>query len=1015
MKQDIKYTGFSANPSDHEAPDGDLTTALNLVPEDGQIKPIFQPEDICTLPRGCKFIYIHKTAVFIHYIAIDPIYNRLYWINASEATGTIVREYIEAEEYEVGDVVLHQELGYVKFTAHHTAGAALTGYEITSTAAQPTLNILRIFDSSQTIRQVNSIGNTLVVLSNGGINYFLWKTTFYHYIGNHIPELPLSFGLQGEPKTSSEFTVGSFDAGDFLHVPSGSTPKVKLPWGSTTNMDNNITTLTNSVLAEVNKFIKEQGTDKGKFIMPFFVCYAYRLYDDTLTMHSAPVLMVPNSGAAPQVNITSNSTTTGSTSANCYTSIKARVGSIVCDLDYACIDSAAKTALQDWSDIVKSIDIFISAPIYTYDQSGRIQGFEYSNAFQDYTISFVRGVSESCSVNNGTLSFSNAEMFRYRKTPVFPLIFTSSNQNYRFILPTKTDEQVEKEICECCNFYLLKSINIDAIECITSTTSTVVNLPVRIGNDRDIKSTRKVIDIEEDYLEALVAREEMEMAKEFDSHDIIIPTYSYVYNQRLNLANINKSLVMQFNPATFVPYFQPENDTQSLSMVLSQDGTYVTITFGTNRTEIYMKIVQDSKVIVTKSPSCAVLGREAPFIYFYYPNGNAENAYIYKEGPGFLQQEKNVITLPLKKHVNLNGTFFFDGWNPTLDQTGWITGIVPHGTIPSLTTDNTIPLPNKLYTSEINNPFYFPTTSIVTIGTGTILGMSTASKALSQGQFGQFPLYVFTTDGVWALEVSSAGTFYARQPITRDICTNPDSITQLDSAVIFATDRGLMLLQGSEAICVTDGIATEHPFNVLTKLPHAADLHAMLDHNADTCLPTQPFLAFLSGCRIIYDYVHQHIIVFNTNYTYAYVFSLKSKLWGMMYSNLASTLNSYPNALAMSQDNHLVSFSDTDQDICKGLLITRPLKLGDGDTLKSIHTLLQRGNFQRGDVNTVLYGSRDLVNWHIIATSVNHEIRNLRGTPYKYFRVASVATLTPDKSIYGITVDVEPRHTSVLQ
>ena len=391
------------------------------------------------------------------------------------------------------------------------------------------------------------------------------------------------------------------------------------------------------------------------------------------------------------------------------------------------------------------------------------------------------------------------------------------------------------------------------------------------------------------------------------------------------------------------------------------------------------------------------------------------NAYIYKEGPGFLQQEKNVITLPLKKHVNLNGTFFFDGWNPTLDQTGWITGIVPHGTIPSLTTDNTIPLPNKLYTSEINNPFYFPTTSIVTIGTGTILGMSTASKALSQGQFGQFPLYVFTTDGVWALEVSSAGTFYARQPITRDICTNPDSITQLDSAVIFATDRGLMLLQGSEAICVTDGIATEHPFNVLTKLPHAADLHAMLDHNADTCLPTQPFLAFLSGCRIIYDYVHQHIIVFNTNYTYAYVFSLKSKLWGMMYSNLASTLNSYPNALAMSQDNHLVSFSDTDQDICKGLLITRPLKLGDGDTLKSIHTLLQRGNFQRGDVNTVLYGSRDLVNWHIIATSVNHEIRNLRGTPYKYFRVASVATLTPDKSIYGITVDVEPRHTSVLQ
>ena len=137
----------------------------------------------------------------------------------------------------------------------------------------------------------------------------------------------------------------------------------------------------------------------------------------------------------------------------------------------------------------------------------------------------------------------------------------------------------------------------------------------------------------------------------------------------------------------------------------------------------------------------------------------------------------------------------------------------------------------------------------------------------------------------------------------------------------------------------------------------------------------------------------------------------------MMYSTLNSSLNSYPEALAMDNANHLVSFSQpiSAEDAVKGLLVTRPLKLDAPDTLKSIRTLIQRGMFQRGDVQTVLYGSRDLYSWHLIASSVTHEIRNLRGTPYKYFRIASVATLTDGKSLSGVTLDVVNRHTSVIQ
>ena len=98
------------------------------------------------------------------------------------------------------------------------------------------------------------------------------------------------------------------------------------------------------------------------------------------------------------------------------------------------------------------------------------------------------------------------------------------------------------------------------------------------------------------------------------------------------------------------------------------------------------------------------------------------------------------------------------------------------------------------------------------------MGISTAAKALSQGQFGQFPLYAFTDEGVWALEVNSSGGYSAKQPITRDVCISSDSITQIDTAVLFATDRGIMEISGSQTQCLTD-IINGNDFFSLDRLP----------------------------------------------------------------------------------------------------------------------------------------------------------------------------------------------------
>ena len=260
------------------------------------------------------------------------------------------------------------------------------------------------------------------------------------------------------------------------------------------------------------------------------------------------------------------------------------------------------------------------------------------------------------------------------------------------------------------------------------------------------------------------------------------------------------------------------------------------------------------------------------------------------------------------------------------------------------------------------------------------------------------------------MEVSTTGSYSARQPITRDVCINPDGITQLDSAVMFPTDRGLMLISGSQTQCISEALNSECPFDATT-LPGFTKLHAMLGHEpaTDHCLPTLPFRTFLQQCRMIYDYVHQRVIVYAPSVTYAYVYSLKTNQWGMIFSRLASHLNSYPEALAVDADNAVLNFSQSEASSVNCLYVTRPLKLDAANVLKTVDNVIQRGLFRRGNVATVLYGSRDLVHWHLVWSSKDQYLRGFRGSPYKYFRIGGVATLSADENIFGASVQFTPR------
>lgn len=939
MTQEIKFQGFTASPSDYECPDGDLAILSGLIPDEGSLSPVLPPLQLFQLPGGSTVAFIHQTAYIRNYILQYPD-NSIRWTTGPDPDS--------------GQLILT---------------------DLTDGPDLPSLQ-------GKTIHQVNAIGNTLIILASDGTHYFLWSgdTSGYTYLSNHIPELNLSFGLQSKSYIGRFYkkTLSSYEGG--IGFPDTLTREAIVEFSDAMYADFN-KTLLSSDFTEGYEPTENEIADS--FVFPFFVRYAYRLYDGSLVMPSAPILM-PGSTSGPKcffVNVKRSVGTGGSDTELFY-----GLHYLYSSLDY-CMVNDIKDMLSKWKDIIKSVDIFISKPIYTIVQDGKFSdetffvrnGLDYRHPYApSITVSKYRSDTVYKSIENAE-AFDQLVIDRMLTTVDGTTVTEVTEPPiYGFGFEQRKAKDIDEDINSCHTFYLLRSIDTN-----------------------DLATERTIIPVEHGSLLGLTGHETLP-DDTASSHDLLIPQFSYGYNARINFGNLRKILFDGFHPSSLFVH----TDTTS-----SANRTHV---------RIYYYIKQDGKDIIVRS-GFADFTATSPYIYLFYPNPNAYKAVMEVIQYGHTNA---YYTIPLSVHPTLNGSYFFGG----LDYDITSADTVASPPVPS--EDPTINVFNKLYTSEVNNPFVFPATGINTIGTGRILSVCTAAKALSQGQFGQFPLYAFTTDGVWAMEVSSTtGGFSAKQPITRDVCINPDSITQLDSAVLFATDRGIMLLSGSTSQCITDTLYYQHRF-LPTSLPQFDKLllRASVTSSQVTLLP---FPDFLRGCRSIYSYNLQRIIVYNPTTDYAYLYSLRTKTWGMMPSTIASSVPSYPEALAMLRDNTLVDFSSVSpvfsgssaesssttvpsasplgSPLIRGILVTRPLKLGDPNQLKTIDTVIQRGQFRRGHVLSALYGSRDLFSWHLVWTSTTHRMGGFRGTPYKFFRVVSVFTLSPDESLFGCTIQYTPR------
>lgn len=918
MTQDIKLTGLQHQPSAYDSADGTLDFCANAINENGYVERIDNPTIIKVLnavgSNGADAIFIHKDNYILRYRSQQ---GNLLWWRKGEVNHTEFPD--NAPKFGSDDIVL-----------------------------------------------VTSVGNTLIIVDKDNKHFFLWKNNGYKYLGTDMPEITLRFGLDGEylPKyNSTEYNQSyyvkfndTYADAESYEIISGRNVDLK---------DDAIKIVTDAVLAKVNLFIGKESSEKGRFMFPFFVRFAYRLYDGSLTKHSAPILMTPSSYAAPFVQTNAWYSPQGG---NDYAFNEARVYGYVADLVYDVAGNSNQ--LNGWEDIISSVDVFISAPVYSYDQSGKVEAIQFPF--------FPKQEDGRESICIG--SIDGNKYFAVKKLKEVHLAYLEANKispptdialtNFSTItLPLFDQDKIIKNIQNESNFYFLKSFKLDELN---------------YAENKSFDDSYKKIEVEKKFLQTLETQEVM--TDDYDSHDHVVPTLAYNYNGRLNLANLKKKPFHGFGGEMF-------NAFEGLSYTI--------------KPTMYVEIEEDGETLIVERDNGIT---KLP--YFYYPNTNAKNLYI--RDP--FSTDESYIKYELTKSEFLNGAFWFGEWE-TLD--GELVGGERNNTLPTPTATR-IELPNKLYTSLVNNPLVFPAKGINTIGQTEILGIATAAKALSQGQFGQYPLYCFSKDGVWAMSVKEDGWFAPEQPISREVCVNKDAITQLDGAVLFFTDKGLMLLEGSNVVCISDELDNTAPFH-LQELPKAGAIKDIYGATLNDSVISP--VKYMKGANMLYDYRRQRVYIQNPKYIYGYVYSLKTKLWATQtIFKIMSVLNAYPGAQATIRYNTnsgidvIADFSDQALvESQKALLITRPFKLGAPDVYKTIDAVLVRGTIDSTHVKQVLYATRDYVNWSVVYSSTNARMGGFGGTPYKAFRLALIVDFGTNESISNITVNFENKYTHKIR
>ncbi len=839
------------------------------------------------------------------------------------------------------------------------------------------------------IEYCTATGNVLAVYTAGTPYYFLWQDGGYTYLGNAVPEpqvevITANLGAGDERWVEVAKTTGQSSTDITLRRlrEEGGTYDINNPldealavdtWNkAATDGDVNhaawLETMTN-IWDDVSRVLAKMRA-AGEFAAPFLLRYALRLYDGSYIHTSAPILCGAGY-SADWVKVWLDST---------YKSGRIVDGEWSLDGDPDYYGYALRCQLTNhfivrlkgsfdagaWKDLVQSIDFFASTPIYA---PGR--GVEMARMDAALRIAFK--------------GMENAEGFR--------------------------DELLSKG-----NFYLVKSVDVNDARSMSELTGGRMQLYNSDMVSGDLLPVQK------------------SLPDAYRDGNVHVPLNGVLaFNGRTVLAGAKERLT---TGASLLNGLQTDGSTRNsdvgyyfrYKIVVDGAAHYVC---SRNRRGVIGAILPgffatDNPILdkyryqlfngESRSGVTNYYGA-IPYSLLCYPDSRCVSVEVCRTGTTVPQGK----VIPMMKHPALECAYAWLGHGVSLASalqfSDW------DDVIYSTAENGMVPLPSKLLASEAENPFLFRASGIISFGDEVIAAAAT-SVPLSEGQYGQFPLYVFTGGGIRTLETGSDGTFTSKSAqagLARHIALK-GTVMGMEQAVVFTTEKGVMLLSGGTVQCISEVMNGRHrgvddgivagTSTVSDRLAGTAWGKLLASSGAG-----EVFMQYMVDAVPAYDQKGGRLIFIKPEADYQYVYRIDRRTWHKaVIDNLEKPVNSFPECLVPDLDANLYDLStvldaasvltDTGHSV-RGVIATRPFDLDNPDVRKVIRNIRVRGQFNRENVKYLLLGSMDGISWRLLTS--------LRGGSYKMFRLVLLTDLAPTERISWVDVDYETRMTNRLR
>lgn len=793
-------------------------------------------------------------------------------------------------------------------------------------------------------KSITQIGNLLNVVDSSGIKILFWVDTEYKVIETNFGGaqtadtlLPVKVDLKVSRKgTATERDVAMYYSEGYHHG----------AYNDDQNSEQAKTQLEvcKGLFTKALKLESEKGNLHG-FVL---ACTAIELFDGSYILHSNPVLLgqsldaftryedgfnyINNKAGFVDTALVDESATvttgigqslstpegfTNNVTDKCYSgkSNKQYRGTATQPGGGTPLDASQHEAPNLYAQLVQPINTG-SSYIYATITGNELQ-FKVNSNIPEILKPLIKSVSVFISTE---VSMYKTDTAKYNGTLAFSTYGSIVYASYNWQPEIKTNADILKELADNQQFYKVHEIPFDDIKTTTENGGWVT------------------IDLKDKLGENLTMQEELTVDN-FTHHNLI-PAKQIAYNSKLHVMDYKQEL---FHGWPFA-YMTPDTGIGQFAASTQSDPTATT-----HQLWMVVDIKNQNGIskVIRKTIQTTPYLRKVGASMLSYPDSRATKITIYdiytfvNSGTTYRNATKSEFKLQASDKQN------FAYWiNPNLKPENFATQLI--STVVDPTEENRIQIyRNSMKVSSVNNPFYFPATQTYTIGTGYIRAAGTNAMRMSEGQFGQYDLYILTSEGAYSFDTGTE-LAYNRQSPSSLILPISDVVCSTPYGLVFVGERGAYLLNGQEAKLITP----------------------QLEQNAE---PTSLFAGTLSFTNyiknlkdILFDNTKDELIFVGAA-DYNYVLNIES---GQFYLSTEKVDMEVKNSMPMlvAEGMNLKDYSQAQSPTTHVSIITRPIYFGM-DEVKQLHRAILRGRFYK--LNTLtnsdvlflsLYGSNDGIN-----------------------------------------------------